>query len=88
VFRDVYHPLIATNTYVDRIVERLEKNMHKQLEGVVQRTVHVTLYSTSVECCNTGASVSSRLVNLVQADQPGQIRVLTHVRSASTQFAF
>jgi len=56
VFRDVPTLLrIATNTYVDRMVERLEKNMHKQLEGVVQRIVHVTLYSTSVECCNTGA---------------------------------
>jgi hypothetical protein len=70
------------------MVERLEKNMRKQLEGVVQRIVHVTLYSTSVECCNTGASVSSRLVNLFQADQPGQIRVLMHIRSAATQFAF
>jgi hypothetical protein len=90
VFRDVYHLRIAINTYVETMVERLEKNMHKQLEGFLQRIVHVTLYSTSVECCNTGASMSSRLVNLVQADQPGHIRVLMHVfvRSAATQFAF
>jgi len=87
VFRDVYSLCIATNTYVDRIVERLE-NMHKQLEGVVQWIVRVTLYSTSVECCNTGVSVSSRLVSLVQEDQPGQIRVLMHIRSGATQFAF
>jgi hypothetical protein len=88
VFRDVYRLRIATNTYVDRIVKRLKKNMHKQLEGVVQRIVRVTLYITSVECCNTGVSVSSRLVNLAQKDQPGQIRVLMHISSAATQFAF
>lgn len=29
VFRDIYHLRIATNTYVDRMVERLEMNMHK-----------------------------------------------------------
>jgi hypothetical protein len=34
VFRDIYHLRIATKTYVDRKVERLEKNMHKQLVGV------------------------------------------------------
>ena len=88
VFRYVYHPRITINTYVDRMVERLEKNMHKQLEGFVRRIVHVTLCSTSVESCNTGASVSSRLVNLVQADQPVHIRVLMHMRSAATQSAF
>jgi hypothetical protein len=69
------------------MVERVE-NMHKQLEAVVQLIVHVILYSTSAECCNTGASVSSRLVNLVQTDQPGQIRVLMHIRLAAAQFAF
>lgn len=37
--------------------------------------MHVILSGTSVECCNTVASVSSQLVIPVQADQPCQIRV-------------
>jgi hypothetical protein len=88
VFRDVFHLRIATSTSMDRIMERLENNMHKQLKGAVQRIVHVTLYSTSVECCNTDAVVSSRLVNRAQADRQVSFVYLKQRRSAASQFAF
>jgi hypothetical protein len=48
----------------------------------VEEIVRVTLPGTSVQCCNTDASVSSRLVIPVQADQPGQVPVSdTHTLS-------
>jgi hypothetical protein len=68
-------------------MERLE-NMHKQLEGVVQRIVHVSLYSTSVVCCNTDASVNSRLVSLAQADRQVRFMFTKLIRSAAIQFPF